>query len=449
MVAFWLTLSTVIAGMALLEAFLLGCQSWEHRRSARKRLQLCSVKLHATKNSPRVALFAPCKGLDVGFKDNLRPLFCQDYDNYELHFVVESAEDTACPVICELMAEYPRMKSRLVCAGKATDTGQKVHSLRAATDNLGPEIELLAFIDSDARPRPEWLGLLLQRLSSPGVGIVTGYRWFVPQRPTWTNYLLHSVNATATSLYSPKGFNPVWGGAWAIRRDLFDRVGLRDVWNGALTDDLVATNLVRQAGLRVEFEPACVIASPLDYSFVQMFSFLRRQYMIGRHYMLGMWALTLMATTLTIIGFWGALVAAVVGVVMRAPGAWVPASVCALLYGLGMFRATIRRDLVHLYLPQRKEVMAPAIGFDYWTTPLTALLNWAAIFSTVWARHMVWREVTYRLLPQGKTRIVHRSDEARPLAASESKPPWVLETAGPKPVANPQEPTRRQHRDAA
>jgi hypothetical protein len=453
MIIFWLTFSTVIAGLALLVAFLLACQSWEHRRSARKRLQASSVRSLVPNDSPRVALFAPCKGLDVGLKENLRPLFCQDYGNYELHFVVESVDDPACSVIGQLMAEYPKIKSNLVVAGKATDTGQKVHGLRAATDNLVVEIELLAFVDSDARPHCQWLSLLLRQLGSPGVGIVTGYRWFVPQQPTWTNYLLHSINATAASLYSPKGLNPVWGGSWAIRRDLFDRIGLRDVWNGVLTDDLVATNLVRQAGFRVAFEPACVLASPLDFTFGQMFQFLRRQYMIGRHYMPGMWILTLLATTLTVVGFWGALAAAAVGVLMHTPGAWWPASACAILYGWGMYRASIRRDLAHLYLPGQRRTLAPAIGFDFLLTPLSTLLNWAAILTTVWSRTLVWREITYRLLPRGKTCIVHRSDETRPLVVFEHRQAGMLGTPAHGSTADSRLPQREQelrpHRDAA
>jgi hypothetical protein len=245
----------------------------------------------------------------------------------------------------------------------------------------------------------------------------------------------------------------VWGGSWAIRRELFDQTGLHGVWNGALTDDLVATNLVRQAGFRVEFEPACVIASPVDNSFVSMFQFLRRQYMIGRHYMLGMWTLTLLATTLTVIGFWGAMVAAGVGLKMHAPGAWWPAMACLLLYGLGMFRATIRRDLAHLYLPRQRHALFSAIRFDFWTTPLTALLNWAAILSTVWARSMVWRGVTYRLLPRGRTQIVHRLDETSHWPAAGERKAWGLENARHAPTGDPPLPRQKQdrqgHRKAA
>jgi ceramide glucosyltransferase len=443
----WLIISTVFAGLALLESFLLSCQSWEHRRFARKRLRSrfnlktgfakierersCQQEEAWLRLSPdldnktpsvagldqRVVLFSPCKGIDLGFKDNLRPLFCQDYDNYELVFIVESDRDPACPIILKLIAEYPHVNCRFLVAGQASNTGQKVHNLRAATRQLAPEVKILAFVDSDARPHPAWLGQLVQRLSHPGVGIATGYRWFVPERPTLANLLLHSINATAASLYSPKGLNPVWGGSWAISRERFDGLKLREVWDGMLTDDLVATNLIRQANLKVEFEPTCMLASPLDFSFNQMFNFLRRQYLISRHYMPRWWALTLLATTLMILGFWGSLTALAAGLIWQIPGTWLPAVCCMALYLWGIVRASIRCDLARQYLPQRRHDLVRAMWFDCLAAPLAALVNWAAILSTMGERHLVWRGITYRLLADGKTCIIARRDEIKPVSS--------------------------------
>jgi cellulose synthase/poly-beta-1,6-N-acetylglucosamine synthase-like glycosyltransferase len=177
----WLTIPAALAGLALLESFLLSCQSWEHRRFTRNRLRprlnpdLGENTSLVNGVNQRAVLFAPCKGIDVGFKENLRPLFCQDYDDYELVFIVESDHDPACSVIRKLIAEHTHVDCRLLVAGQASDTGQKVHNLRAATRQLAPEVEILAFVDSDARPHPAWLGQLVQRLGDPGVGIVTGY----------------------------------------------------------------------------------------------------------------------------------------------------------------------------------------------------------------------------------------------------------------------------------
>jgi len=431
----WLLISMVLAGLALLVTLLLGCQSWELRRFARGRLHGSllranqgpeeSVASHCRSDSgrsaerhggiearPRIALFSPCKGIDVGLQENLRPLFGQDYGNYELVFIVESDRDPACPIIQELIAEFPDVDSRLVVAGMAVDVGQKVHNLRVATRHLANDVEILAFVDSDARPGPSWLGDLVQQLEYPDVGITTGYRWFMPERSTLANLLLHSINATAASLYSPKGVNLVWGGSWAMRRDQFEQLKLRDVWDGMLTDDLVATNLVQQKKLRVEFEPACMLASPIDLSFREMFDFLRRQYMIGWHYMPGLWAVTLLATTIMTLGFWAALATSAGAFVMRADWAWIPASASAALYLCGMFRAALRRDLAELYFPGRRRALTRAIRFDILATPLATLVNWAAILSTVGARHFRWRGITYQLLPNGMTRIVFQQEKS-------------------------------------
>ena len=42
---------------------------------------------------PKCALIVPCKGLDAAFEINIRSFFCQDYENYELIFVVEDDDD--------------------------------------------------------------------------------------------------------------------------------------------------------------------------------------------------------------------------------------------------------------------------------------------------------------------------------------------------------------------
>ena len=118
----------------------------------------------------RVALFAPCKGLDIDLEANLRALLEQDYDDYEITFIVESTDDPACPAIRRAMATHSSVPARVVVAGRATDSGQKVHNLRVATEHLSRQIKYLAFVDSDARPRPQWLRSLVSRLDEPGWG---------------------------------------------------------------------------------------------------------------------------------------------------------------------------------------------------------------------------------------------------------------------------------------
>jgi cellulose synthase/poly-beta-1,6-N-acetylglucosamine synthase-like glycosyltransferase len=150
--------------------------------------------------------------------------------------------------------------------------GQKVHNLLAATVELSSDVEILAFVDSDARPRPQWLRMLVQRLDRPDAGAATGYRWFIPQRPTLANHLLYSINAAAAVLVGPGKRRLVWGGSWAIRRDVLVSSGLRESWRQTLSDDLVAARVLSRARQHVEPEPACMLVSPGQYALQTFFS---------------------------------------------------------------------------------------------------------------------------------------------------------------------------------
>lgn len=414
MYAIWCLAATAAGALAALLSFMLGCQSWEHRRTMRR----TPGNAPPVDDGQRAVVFVPCKGSEPGLRDNLQPLFQQDYRNYELAFIVEAEDDPACPIIESLVAEYRRLRAatpgegplavQLVIAGQATDDGQKVHNLRAATARLSAPIAILAFVDSDARPRADWLRRLVANLSRSQVGASTGYRWFVPARPSLANHLLYSINATAASLYGPRTLQPVWGGSWALSRSVFDRVRLRRKWKGMLTDDLSALNVVRAAKLSVLFESGCMVASPVDASFGQMFAFLRRQYLIGRQHLPGWWSAALAATTLTVAGAGCGVAATVTGLATGARTWWLPATMVLAWYAVGVARAVIRRDLGRRYLPQHQSELASAMRFDLWAWPLAAAVNWAAIASTVLARRITWRGVTYRLLAGGRAQVLRR-----------------------------------------
>ena len=53
---------------------------------------------------------------------------------------------------------------RVVIAGDAIESGQKVHNLRTAVANVDPKTEVLVFVDTDARPHASWLRSLVAPL---------------------------------------------------------------------------------------------------------------------------------------------------------------------------------------------------------------------------------------------------------------------------------------------
>ena len=402
----------ILAGLAILQSLLLVLQTWEHRRYARS----CMNRKRQGYPKGRAAVFVPCKGLDVHLTENLRALMVQDYNDYEVNFIVERSDDPACEAIQRVMADHPLVPSRMLIAGRAIDCGQKVHNLRVATAHLASDVKYLVFVDSDAGPRSSWLRTLVLRLWGRNGGAVTGYRWFIPTRPTVANLLLYSLNSVIMSLFGRRSHHLVWGGSWGIRRELFDRLKLRDAWAGTLSDDLVATQVLRKAKVTVAFEPGCVVASPCDYSLGDLFDFIRRQYLVTRFYTPWWWAFgiaVLSASNLLFLANVGLL-----GVGLRSGAAWSWASlaICVMLYGLMAARGMLRQSLVKTYFPEHYQSLRAARWFDIVANPLGSWTHWLGVGGSLFGQHITWRSICYRVSRGGQVQIVRRDEHFDPEA---------------------------------
>ena len=405
--AYWITAYLTLASVAIVASLLLALQTWEHRRYVRS----CMRQLAKHQPSGRVALFAPCKGLDIDIEANLRAILRQDYDNYEVTFIVESTDDPVYGAIRRAMAAHAWVPARIVVAGRATDSGQKVHNLRVATQHISQRIAYLAFVDSDARPRPEWLRTLVSRLDQSGIGAVTGYRWFTPARPTIANALVYSMNCDVVSLLTRSSHYLIWGGSWAIRRETFESIGLRDAWKGTLSDDLVASRLMRKAKLGVQFEPGCVVASPLDMSLGQAMSFIRRQYLVARLYTFDWWLFSLVAATFSNALWLCNLGALGLGLFTGVLSPWIPLAISIVLYLVMVYRGSVRQDLVKTYFPHWQQASHRIRAFDIWANPLVEFAHWIGVVSAGVGRFVRWRGIGYRVLPGGQLRTIVRPGE--------------------------------------
>lgn len=408
MVTLWFAIYGVVAGLAIVQSLLLVLQTWEHRRFARNRL--CQLYRYWPKG--RAMVYAPCKGVDIDLEDNIRRLLDQDYGDYEVTFVLESTEDPAYWRIRRLMAEHSRVRTHVVIAGLAEDCGQKVHNLRVACRDIPPEIQYVAFIDSDARPRRQWLRALLSHLSTPRAGVATGYRWFVPTEPRFGQHAIYSINCNVAVLLRSRSPNLVWGGSWAMRREIFDQLGVRDALDAMLTEDLVVADLVQQHGLRVEYEPACMAASPIEGGFRKLFSFLRRQYVLGRYYVPGWWRLGFLTTLFANVALLTGIGMLAWGLVLASPWAWVPAGALAALYALHVVRGLVRQSLIDVYCPEQRKALSSARHFDIWAGPLVSAVSLAGMIASLAGSQVTWRGITYRLSPDGRTRILRREPVA-------------------------------------
>ncbi|MBX3412550.1 MAG: glycosyltransferase [Pirellulales bacterium] len=420
--------ATALAAWAVVQTLLVLWQIHENLRFVRSRLRLPP----AHDAGRRVALIAPCKGLEFELERNLAPLFTQDYSNYELLLVVESEADSAVAAIRRLIARHPRRAARLVVAGLATDSGQKVHNLRVATEHLPAEVEVLAFVDSDARPASGWLRQLVERLDRPEVGASSGYRWFIPAQDSWAEHALTAANGAVAAMLGGKRINMVWGGSWAIRRETFEEIKLRDAWQGTLSDDLVASEILYRAGKQVNFEPRCMVASPLETTPASASEFARRQYTIGRFYAPSRWAISTVGISLAkLVGASG--IVAMVLYLVGHRSLWCSGQIAALvaLCVLGFVRAAYRQRLAVLCLSAQTDRLASSRRSDFLAWPLFSLANWGCLLGSLWNDTVTWRGNRYQIRRGGQIRLVERETaDATHVERQAPRPPHFPRGAG-------------------
>ncbi|HLL76461.1 MAG TPA: glycosyltransferase [Pyrinomonadaceae bacterium] len=368
--------------------------------------------------APRATVVVPCRGLDQDLTENLSALFRQDYPEYEIVFAADSAEDPALEVAGELAArltpERPAVKRvRAIVAGRAQGRGQKVHNLIAAVRAADPSSEVFVFVDTDARPRPDWLRSLVAPLADERMGAATGYRWFVPASGRLTSHLRSVWNASvASALGTDERRNFCWGGSTAIRRATFARLDMPGEWRGALSDDFAMTRAVRHAGLAVKFVPRCLTASHGDCAAAELFEFTTRQLRITRVYAPHLWRVVLVSNLLFTLVFFGGLALVAARAAAGLPFA-APLLPLAAIFVAGSLKAALRLRAVSPALvaggeaPRARHWLA---HLALW--PLTsALFAWNALAAAA-SRRITWRGITYELKSPDETVIIARAPAA-------------------------------------
>ena len=358
---------------------------------------------------PRGALVCPCKGLDTTFDRNINSLFFLDYPDYEIFFVVESTDDPAYRRINEIIKQNnsnPGLApAHLIVAGPAQSSSQKVHNLLTVCDSLPDNFKVLAFVDSDACVKPHFLTSLVHPLRRKYVGAATGYRWFVPADRRISTAVLSAINAFFASLMGPHPWNSAWGGAMALRREVFDEIGLAELWRHAFTDDYSLTRAVKKAGLRTVFVPACFVASYEKTSWADLIAFARRQFIITRVGMTRLWVLAIFGIGHFVVAFWAGLFVTLYLLAADSPQAPYAAILPIALLAAAILKATARQVMIFKILPEnRRPLLVPAI-IDICLQPFLAVFTLTCVLSTSFSRVIVWRGIRYILHDADHTEI--------------------------------------------
>jgi ceramide glucosyltransferase len=365
---------------------------------------------------PKAVVIVPCRGLDQDFEENIRAYLTQDYRDYEIILVTESESDPAYPVLMKLI-KSSRHPIWMVLSGDAEGQGQKVHNLCAALDMLNSidrRTEVLVFADSDAHVDRRWLGELVNPLGDKRVGATTGFRWFLPapgQRwlgGRFASILLSIWNSSALSFLGERsGF--AWGGSMAIRRETFEKLGIKDRWKGALSDDYVLSTAIHEAGKCIKFVPRCLVRSNTDSTLNQLLEFTTRQMRITKVYSPRIWKLACLTHILYNFTLWTALVriCSDTQVAGRHLIGWILIAIFALGAVSGWIRVGVAADL----LPADRERTQRLWWAFALLGPVISVLYLYNILASIGTRRIVWRGIGYEMISPSKTLVRHRPAE--------------------------------------
>lgn len=358
--------------------------------------------------TPHVSVFAPCRGLDSGLQQNLVALFHQDYPNYEIIFVTDRADDPALALIRELIEHYDRISSKIIIAGPATDSGQKVHNLRVAVSQSEVRSEVFVFVDTDARPQSGWLRALVAPLADAKIGAASGYRWFIPVAGGLASHLRSVWNASiASALGAGREKNFCWGGSTAIRRSTFAELQIAERWRGTVSDDFTLTHALHGANLPIHFVPACLVPALDSCTLRELLEFTNRQLKITRVYAPHLWKPVLIGSLLFCLVFFGGA-ALVVARAMNHDSIAIPLLLLLIIYLLGTLKAHIRMKALLSVMPAYTTELRRGWIFHLALWPFTsALYLWNALVAAE-SRRIKWRGITYELKSPTEAVIIAR-----------------------------------------
>ncbi|GAC1328806.1 MAG: hypothetical protein NVSMB26_04480 [Beijerinckiaceae bacterium] len=339
--------------------------------------------------TPRAVIIVPIKGRSEQDAVFFRALRSQNYPDYRIVAALESEDDPAFPLLTNELA-HDGAPVEVCIAGLAVQSGQKVHNLLAALDRVRPDDSIVAFIDADTSPGPEWLPRLISEIVDSGHAAVTGYRWIVPTDDRLSSAVVSVANTSIVTL--PRlalVMNACWGGTTAMRRSTLEQIGIRRYWEGALVDDLQMTRALRDHGVRIFSRRQSLLLSPVAMTWRQAFAFGRRQYQIVLTHEPGLWLLaaiiTLIPALSCVFAFW-----------LVAQGSIVAAALLIVSVFLGEIRTRCRKRIVRAMWRQEGNVSRARLwAVDRWLKPLWWGFHAVCVFSALGSRRVHWAGVDY------------------------------------------------------
>jgi cellulose synthase/poly-beta-1,6-N-acetylglucosamine synthase-like glycosyltransferase len=261
-------------------------------------------------------------------------------------------------------------------------------------------------VDSDARPSPGWLRNLAAPLEGEHIGAATGYRWFISKKPGVASEMRSTWNASiASALGENTDGNFCWGGSTAIRREVFENLGVAKRWRGTLSDDFTVTRVLKDAGMPIVFVPQALTASVENCTFRELLEFTTRQMKITRVYSGHLWIASFLGSGLfNLVWIWG--IAIIIFRLMYGGAIWPAAAALFLVAAFSTGKSWLRLNAVKLVLKDYRK----ALDRQFWTQNTLWLFSPALFFyncvAALFSRRIIWRGTTYELKSATETVVI-------------------------------------------
>jgi cellulose synthase/poly-beta-1,6-N-acetylglucosamine synthase-like glycosyltransferase len=212
---------------------------------------------------PRVTVISPHRGPII--RKYVDALTAQDYEGAWNVIFVTTHEDASYPQLVDCAKGRVNVQIALaddvvqLAKDKGVHRGQKNHNLVTALSQMPCETEVIAVIDSDVHPSPDWLKTLVQPLchAADAPAVTTLARFYVPGLGLASQTQAVWIMGSVAFMVGPWCY--VWGGSFAMRRDILDTTDILDRWRGLKgsisSDDLNLSAALKLAGRRVAYVP--------------------------------------------------------------------------------------------------------------------------------------------------------------------------------------------------
>ncbi len=352
------------------------------------------------KETKRVALVIAVKGVSENFDRFMDFVLTQDYPDYHVIFTVESEVDPVHAAIQKRLATSGFTQARIIVAGMAKDTGQKVHNQLAAFQVLGESDRLIAFADGDLYGFKNWLTCLALPLNLGQADFTTGYRWMIPANQSLPNRVIALMGTAIEPLIGPAWRMCLWGGSMAMTREVFDELKVLSNLEGSINDDVRLSSIAREAGKRMKYVRSVAAPSPVDFNWASFFEFGRRQYFQLRVGHSLLWWMALLVPLFYLASF-------LTCVTRLIQGNFLMLILLGIVIALNIARTRVRRDyLAARFRNGEADLLDQSVRGSWWLDPVINFLHLIIILSSACGREIVWAGIRYRVTGPQKTEIL-------------------------------------------